>query len=75
MTIFGTSLRTVERYLTEDEKTPPRGGVSPKKVYSQSLQKLKQCQAIAPTTPQEHTLAKKLPEVIQLLEKILESEP
>jgi len=74
MTIFGTSLRTVERYLTEDEKTPPRGGVSTQKVYSQSLQKLKQCQAIAPTTPQEHTLAEKLPEVIQLLEKILESE-
>lgn len=76
MVIFGTSLRTVERYLSEDEKTPPGGGVSgevsPIRVYKQSLQKLKQCQNLEPGTAKERELARKLPEVIQLLEDILE---
>jgi len=76
MVIFGTSLRTVERYLSEDEKTPPCGGVSaevsPTRIYKQALRKLRQCQTLNPTTPKERDLAKKLPEVIQLLEKVLE---
>ena len=77
MVIFGTSLRTVERYLTEEEETPPSGGVSPgvssANVYKQSLRKLKQCQALSPTTPKEHDFARKLPEMIQLLEEILKT--
>ncbi|NJP12230.1 MAG: ParB N-terminal domain-containing protein [Leptolyngbyaceae cyanobacterium RU_5_1] len=76
MVIFGTSLRTVERYLAEDEKTPPGGGVSsevsPAQIYKQSLRKLKQCQTLNPTTSKERDLAKKLPDVIQLLEEILQ---
>ncbi len=79
MVIFGTSLRTVERYLAEDEKTPPVGGVSgevsSKTIYKQSLQKLRQCQTLNPLTSKEHDLTKKLPEIIQLLEAILESQP
>lgn len=78
MVIFGTSLRTVERYLSEDEKTPSSGGVSddvsPTNVYKQTLRKLRQCQILNPTTARERDLAKKLPEVIQLLEKILDEQ-
>lgn len=78
MVIFGTSLRTVERYLSEDEKTPPVGGVSDEvsstNIYKQSVRKLKQCQALNPTTSKERDLAKKLPEVIQLLEEILKDQ-
>lgn len=78
MVIFGTSLRTVERYLSEEEKTPPPGGISGEvsstSIYKQSLRKLKQCQTLNPNTSKEHELAKKLPEIIQLLEEILEEE-
>lgn len=78
MVIFGTSLRTVERYLSEDEKTPPVGGVSDEvssaDIYKKALRKLKQCQALNSTTSKERDLAKKLPEVIQLLEEILKAQ-
>jgi len=74
MVIFGTSLRTVERYLTENEKTPPVGGILPEATYKQTLRKLKQCQGIKPTTPNEHALAEKLTDVIRLLEEILKPE-
>lgn len=78
MVIFGTSLRTVERYLAEEDKTPPVGGVSEEisstSIYKQALRKLRQCQTLNPTTARESDFAEKLPEIIQLLEKVLEEQ-
>jgi ParB family chromosome partitioning protein len=71
--IFGKSLRTVERYLSEAE-TPTSGEVSPAKLLKQALPKLKQWQQSKPKTAAEKELAGKLPELIELIEVALKDQ-
>lgn len=71
--IFGKSLRTVERYLNETE-TPPFVGVFPEKLLKQALPKLKQWQQSKPKTATEQELSEKLPELIELIEAVLQDQ-
>ncbi|MBD2066199.1 ParB N-terminal domain-containing protein [Leptolyngbya sp. FACHB-671] len=71
--IFGKSLRTVERYLSEPE-TPTSGEVFPSKLLKQALPKLKQWQQSKPKTPAEKELAASLSGLIELIEAVLQEQ-
>ena len=69
-TIFGKSIRTVERYLSEE--TPTNGGVFPGIHLSRALPHLKKWQKERGETQEEQDLAQKLPELIELMKAVLE---
>jgi len=72
--VVGKHLRTIQRYLGDDE---PQEKVTAKStthvvLLKQALSKLNKWQQEKPQTPAEKALAKKLPEMIELMEKVLD---
>lgn len=70
--IIGKSLRTVRRYLNEENEAIEESRTDDRlSSLRQALNKLKKWQSIDPQTSAEKTLAKKLPEVLELIESVL----
>lgn len=69
-TIFGKSIRTVERYLAEE--TPTSGEVSSEIHLNRALPHLKKWQKERGETKEEQALAQKLPALMDLIEVVLE---
>jgi ParB family chromosome partitioning protein len=73
--IVGKSLRSVRRYLTE-EKPVQVGQVSKKTALRQAVKALEQWGGFPDSeknTPAEKQLAKKLPQLLELIEKVIAS--
>ena len=66
--IFGKSIRTVERYLSTDEKTPPNGEVSSEMYIKQAIAKLKKWEKSRGRKKWEVAFSKKLPGILAELE-------
>lgn len=72
--VVSKNLRTVQRYLEPNQNTDPRKSTTPVVLLKQASTKLKQWQKIEPKTPQEEALAKRLPELLNLIEDVLSGE-
>jgi ParB family transcriptional regulator, chromosome partitioning protein len=72
--VVGKNLRTVQRYFESNQDTEPEKSTTPVVLLKQALTKLKQWQQIEPKTSQEKALAKRLPEIMNLIEGVLSDE-
>lgn len=72
--VIGKNLRTVQRYLEPNQNTDQEKSTTDVVLLKQALTKLKQWQQIEPKTPQEKALAKRLPELMNLIEDVLGNE-
>lgn len=72
--IIGKSLRTVQRYLNQEEEKPRQNViVSEKKLLQQTLKQLKAWESLVTEadTPKRRSLAKQLPKLMTLLESAI----
>jgi|SRR5579883_363555 len=73
--VVGKHLRTVQRYLSdEDEDTETGKSTTHVVLLRQALSKLNQWQKVQPQSTTEKALAERLPELISLMEKVLQEE-
>ncbi|MBD2254765.1 ParB/RepB/Spo0J family partition protein [Nostoc parmelioides] len=72
--VVGKNLRTVQRYLEANQNTDPEKSTTSVVLLKQASTKLKQWQKIEPKTPQEKALAERLPEIMNLIENVLNNE-
>lgn len=72
--VVGKNLRTVQRYFESNQDTEPEKSTTPVVLLKQALTKLKQWQQIEPKTPQEKALAKRMPELLNLIEDVFSGE-
>ncbi|MBW4566134.1 MAG: ParB N-terminal domain-containing protein [Mojavia pulchra JT2-VF2] len=72
--VVGKNLRTVQRYFETNQNTNQEKSTTDVVLLKQALTKLKQWQQIEPKTPQEKALAKRLPELMSLIEEVLGNE-
>jgi len=72
--VVGKHLRTIQRYLGDDEPQKQTAEKSTTRVVllKQALSKLKKWQQENPQTPAEKDLAEKLPNLIKLIEQVLD---
>ncbi|MBW4541382.1 MAG: ParB/RepB/Spo0J family partition protein [Myxacorys chilensis ATA2-1-KO14] len=74
--IVGKSLRTVQRYLNEEQNKKPRQDVmvSEKKILHQALKKLQEWESMSDSetlTPKRRSLSKQLPKLMRLVEEVI----
>jgi len=73
--VVGKHLRTVQRYLSDEDEQPRLGKSTTRVVLlKQALSKLNQWQQVQPQSATEKVLAERLPELIGLMEKVLQEE-
>jgi len=73
--VVGKHLRTVQRYLSDEDEQPGLGKSTTRVVLlKQALSKLNQWQQVQPQSATEKVLAERLPELIDLMEKVLQEE-
>jgi ParB family chromosome partitioning protein len=73
--VVGKHLRTVQRYLSDEDEQPGLGKSTTRVVLlKQALSKLNQWQQVQPQSATEKVLAERLPELIGLMEKVLQEE-
>jgi len=73
--VVGKHLRTVQRYLSDEDEDPGTGKSTTCVVLlKQALSKLNQWQKVQPQSTTEKALAERLPELIGLMEKVLQEE-
>lgn len=73
--VVGKHLRTVQRYLSdEDEDTETGKSTTHVVLLRQALSKLNQWQKVQPQSATEKALAERLPELISLMEKVLQED-